>query len=260
VSVFPKATCRHWWADSCKYGRIFVLVNLWIEELFSFQVDSAGDTKFPKPRPGDIDGFTVTVDSSSSGFTTDSNGSPLVITQTLYARKFKLPGNHDLRVFVGMLLAFACLIAALIVGCGSWFILMITVGLPCCPPSQNGNDYPRCPIQWGRCMRWGRNPSLEPAMAMVDHNATLHAASQSVNLDGADPPPSLVIGDGSDAPNQSPLQRQVLSTSVYADPYSQQSRPTLEVPSSTSNVPPSAARNVNKEVLYGDGSDGPSRT
>ena len=127
VSVFPKATCRHWWADSCKYGRIFVLVKLWIEELFSFQVDSAGDTKFPKPQPGDMDGFTVPVDSSS--FTTDSNGSPLVITQTLYARKFKLPGNHDLRVFVGMLLAFACLIAALIVGFGSWFILLITRGI-----------------------------------------------------------------------------------------------------------------------------------
>jgi len=74
---------------------------------------------------------------------------------------------------------------------------------------------------------------------MVDHS--------TANLDGTDPPPSRVIGDGSDAPNQSPLQRQVL---VYADPYSQQNRPALEVPSS----------NVNKQVLYGDGSDGPSRT
>jgi len=242
MSVFPKATCRHWWANSCEYSRIFVLVDLWIERLFSFHVHSACDTKDPKPRPGDADSFTVTQAVDSPSFTAASNGSPLVITKTLYARKFKLPGNHDLRVFVGMLLAFACLIAALIVGCGSWFILMITVGLPCCPPSQNGNDYPRCPIQWGRCMRWGRNPSLGPAMAMVDHS--------TANLDGTDPPPSRVIGDGSDAPNQSPLQRQVLSTSVYADPYSQQNRPALEVPSS----------NVNKQVLYGDGSDGPSRT
>jgi len=49
---------------------------------------------------------------------------------------------------------------------------------------------------------------------MVDHS--------TANLDGADPPPSRVIGDGSDVP----LQRQVLPTGV----------------------------------LYGDGSDGPSRT
>ena len=73
---------------------------------------------------------------------------------------------------------------------------------------------------------------------MVDHS--------TANLDGTDPPPSRVIGDGSDVP----LQRQVLPTGVYADPYSQQNRPALEVPPS----------NINKQVLYGDGSDGPSRT
>jgi len=129
MSVFPKATCRHWWANSCEYGHIFTLVDLWIERLFSFQVDNTGDTKDFKPRPGDTDSFPVTVDSPS-----DSNGSPLVITQTLYARKFKLPSNSDVQILVGILLGFACLIAASIFCCGSCSIIGSTIG---CPPVVN---------------------------------------------------------------------------------------------------------------------------
>jgi len=239
MSVFPKATCRHWWANSCQYSRIFVLVDLWIERLFSFHVHSACDTKDPKPRPGDTDSFTVTQAVDSPSFTAASNGSPLVITKTLYARKFKLPGNSDVQILVGVLLGFACLIAASICCCGTCSIIGSTIGCPPCCESSLGIT---CGWRPPCCSIWDPNPSLDPAVAMVDHS--------TANLDGTDPPPSRVIGDGSDAPNQSPLQRQVLSTSVYADPYSQQSRPALEVPSS----------NVNKQVLYGDGSDGPSRT
>ena len=141
-----------------------------------------------------------------------------------------------------------------------------------------------------------RRPTLPPnsgPMPMVVYGPL--TASPALNLDGVDPPPSLVIGDGSDAtatgyvqlptrinnPPQlaedgalsasevspllaedgallvsevSPLLGEPEAGAVNLDSSAQQSQPSLETPSS---VPHAEGSNVPKEILYGDGSDGP---
>ena len=186
--------------------------------------------------------------------------------KTLYPRKFKLPKNFT--IITGILLAVACGTAALIVYVTGWYIVVFILYL----------------------LRKCRRPPTLPLYSglpvpMVVYGP--HAGSQAPNLDGADPPAGLVIGDGSDTPRAttgyfqsaplvnnlpqlvedgapsevSPLLAEPEASAVNLDAFAQQNTCALEPASS---IPLAAhdeglGSNVAKEILYRDSSDGPNQ-
>ena len=233
--------------------------------VYSFEVSDGSVASTPGTE--DTSSFTVTqvhrpdeASIATGRFNYDPTTPTFTKVKTLYPRKFHLPKNFT--IITGICLAVACGIAAVIVYIASWYLIVYIshIHSPTFVPNSG------------------------PPVPMVVHD--LHGASQALNLDGADPPPNLVIGDGSDAPRAatayfqlappingprqltedgalsasqlSPLLAEPEASALNLDAFAKQSKPALEPASLAAHVEGLGA-NVAKEILYGDGSDGPTQ-
>ena len=155
--------------------------------VYSFEVN--GDSDASTPGTEDTGSFTVIrVYHTDEAFTVTGrhNHDPRTPTfpelKMLYPRKFHLPRGWEIET--GALLAIACGIAALIALAILWCIGMFIAYLV----SKLLGLFHRHPTL---------PPNSGPAVPMIIHGPP--AASPALNLDGVDPPPGLVIGDGRDA-------------------------------------------------------------
>jgi len=232
--------------------------------MYSFEVGDDSDASTPGTEH--TGSFTITPiyrTDEASIVTGRSNHDPRTSAfpeiKTLFPRKFHLPNGWSF--ITGSLLAIACGIAALIAFVAFWYIL--------------------------HCLRQCWHPALppnsgpQPPMVVYDPHITSHA----LNLDGSDLPPSLVIGDENDTPRAvtqyfqlalrisnppqlaedeppsvrevSPLLAEPEPSAVNLDGFMQQSKPATEPASHIPLAAHSEGSDVAKEILYGDGSDGP---
>jgi len=233
--------------------------------VYSFEVGDDSDASTPGTEH--TGSFTVTQiyrTDEASIVTGRSNHDPRTSAfpeiKTLFPRKFHLPNGWSF--ITGSLLTIACGIAAFVAFVAFWYIL--------------------------HCLRQCWNPALPPnsglplPMVVYDPPVTSHA----FNLDGSDLPPSLVIGDENDTsravtqyfqlaphisnPPQlaedgpsstrevSPLLAEPEASAVKMDAFAQQSKPATETSSQIPLAAHAEGSEVAKEILYGDGSDGPT--
>jgi len=233
--------------------------------VYSFEVGDDSDASTPGTEH--MGSFTVTQiyrTNEASIVTGRSNHDPRTSAfpeiKTHFPRKFHLPTGWSF--ITRSLLTIACGIAAFIAFVAFWYIL--------------------------HCLRQCWHPTLPPnsgpplPMVICDPPVTSHA----LNLDGSDPPPSLVTGDENDTPRAvtqyfqlaprisnlpqlaedrplsncevSPLLAEPEASAVNLDAFAQQSKPATEP---ALHIPLNAhaeGSDVAKEILYGDGSDRPT--